>query len=71
MFRLNSEPGLIARHLNYLDAQAEAPDGLPPDRYRPLLEESQWEAERVEAEAERTGWGGGALPIHQPEFNQN
>lgn len=45
--------GQIARHLNYLDAQAKAPDGLPPDRYRPLLEEIQREAERVEAEAER------------------
>lgn len=45
--------GLITRDLNYLDAQAKASDGLPPDRYRPLLEEIQLEAERVQPDAER------------------
>lgn len=46
------EMGLIARDLNYLDAQAKASDRLPPDRYRPLLEEIQLEAERVRSDAE-------------------
>lgn len=44
---------LITGDLNYLDAQAKASDGLPPDRYRPLLEEIQLEAERVQPDAER------------------
>lgn len=38
---------------NYLDAQAKASDRLPPDRHRPLLEDIQMEAERVESDAER------------------
>lgn len=33
--------GPIAGDLNYLDAQAEATDGLPPDRHCPLLKKSQ------------------------------
>lgn len=45
--------GLITRDLNYLDAQAKASDRLPPDRYRPLLEDIQLEPERVQSEAER------------------
>lgn len=45
--------GLISRDLNYLDAQAKASDRLPPDRHRPLLEDIQLEAERVQGDAER------------------
>lgn len=45
--------GLITRDLNYLDAQAKASDGLPPDRYRPLLEEIQLEFSRRQSRRAR------------------
>lgn len=63
--------GLISRDLNYLDAQAEASDRLPPDRHRPLLEDIQLEAERVQGDAERACTAANARSKSQTQQNDD